>query len=152
MSSRSGGGEELPSSSATAVFVAALHQARLGQVSKSYLPSLLPLSSSSSELHLLHTLLLSHSFFYNQISTALEASSNQTEKNTTSKMISPDQVIEAFKTHATSSLLVPTTSSSPSVSPIPTVIPNQPYFEKVGEAGTKTLWVSCSLLQSAKTS
>jgi len=56
-------------------------------------------------------------------------------------MISPDQVIDVLKTKATSSLLVPTSSSSPSVSPIPTVIPTQPYYEKVGEAGTKTLWV-----------
>ncbi|KAE8440971.1 hypothetical protein EG329_006160 [Mollisiaceae sp. DMI_Dod_QoI] len=55
-------------------------------------------------------------------------------------MIDPAQVIDAMKTKATSSLLVPT-SSRPSVSPIPTVIPTLPYYEKVGEAGTKTLWV-----------
>jgi bacteriorhodopsin len=56
-------------------------------------------------------------------------------------MISPDQVIDVLKTKATSSLLVPTSSSFPSVSPIPTIIPTQPYYEKIGEAGTKTLWV-----------
>ena len=42
----------------------------------------------------------------------------------------------AFKT---STLLVPHPTSS--VSPIPTVIPNLPIYEKVGETGTKTLWV-----------
>lgn len=51
-------------------------------------------------------------------------------------MIDP-QMVDAFKT-TTSSLLVPTTTS---VSPIPTVIPNPPHYEKVGETGTKTLWV-----------
>jgi hypothetical protein len=48
----------------------------------------------------------------------------------------------AFKT--TSSLLIPphpTSTSATSVAPIPTVIPNLPIYEKVGEAGTKTLWV-----------
>ncbi|KAG0646604.1 Opsin-1 [Hyphodiscus hymeniophilus] len=47
----------------------------------------------------------------------------------------------AFKT--TSSLLVPhpTTSSVSSVAPIPTVTPNLPIYEKVGDAGVKTLWV-----------
>lgn len=54
-------------------------------------------------------------------------------------MIQPTQVMEALK--KTSSLLVPTTSSTPSVAPIPTVTPNHPYYERVGEAGTKTLWV-----------
>jgi hypothetical protein len=44
----------------------------------------------------------------------------------------------AFKT---SSLLVPTSTSS--VAPLPTVIPtNVPHWEKVGETGIKTLWVS----------
>jgi bacteriorhodopsin len=41
----------------------------------------------------------------------------------------------------TSSLLVPTSSATPSVSPIPTVVPTPPHFEKIGETGTKTLWV-----------
>jgi len=54
-------------------------------------------------------------------------------------MIDPTQVIEAFA-KKTSSLLVPT-SSSTSVSPLPTVVPNTPIYESVGETGTKTLWV-----------
>lgn len=61
-------------------------------------------------------------------------------------MISPDQVMDVLKTKATSSLLVPTSSSSPSVSPIPTIIPTPPHFEKVGEAGTKTLWVVFAIM------
>jgi len=57
-------------------------------------------------------------------------------------MIDP-QMVDALKTSwvsATSSLLAPSSTSSP-VSPIPTVIPNVPIYEKVGETGTKTLWV-----------
>jgi len=46
----------------------------------------------------------------------------------------------------TSSLLVPTPSPTPSVSPIPSVIPNVPSFERVGEAGTKTLWVVFAIM------
>jgi len=53
-------------------------------------------------------------------------------------MIQPTQVVEAFKKH-TSSLLIP--SSSGSVAPLPTVVPNKPHYETVGETGTKTLWV-----------
>ncbi|PBP21271.1 opsin-1 [Diplocarpon rosae] len=53
-------------------------------------------------------------------------------------MIDPAQVIEVFKTK---SLLLPTTSSTPYVSPIPTVKPDVPVYETVGETGTKTLWV-----------
>ncbi|KUJ06663.1 putative opsin-1 [Mollisia scopiformis] len=56
-------------------------------------------------------------------------------------MISPDQVIDVLKTKATSSLLVPTSSSSPTPFPQPTAIPNRPHYEEVGETGTKTLWV-----------
>jgi len=42
----------------------------------------------------------------------------------------------------TSSLLVPTSSSTSSVSPIPTVInPTPAMYETVGSAGSKTLWV-----------
>jgi len=60
-------------------------------------------------------------------------------------MIDPNQVVEVFKT-ATSSLLIPTASSSATsthshVGPIPTVTPNHPIYEKVHETGTKTLWV-----------
>jgi bacteriorhodopsin len=55
-------------------------------------------------------------------------------------MIDPQQAIDAFN-RKTSSLLVPTTSATASVSPIPTVVPTPPIFETVGEAGTKTLWV-----------
>lgn len=46
------------------------------------------------------------------------------------------QLVEAFKT-ATSSLLAPTSS----VKPIPTVTPDYPTYEKIGESGSKTLWV-----------
>ena len=41
----------------------------------------------------------------------------------------------------TSSLLVPTPSPTPSVSPIPTVTPNLPRYERIGDTGGKTLWV-----------
>jgi hypothetical protein len=61
-------------------------------------------------------------------------------------MVDPVEFAEAvFKT---SKLLVPTPSPTPSVSPIPTVIPNVPHYERVGETGTKTLWVSSLLLLS----
>jgi len=53
-------------------------------------------------------------------------------------MIDP---VEAFKT-ATSSLLVPTNTATPSVAPIPTISPGPSVrYEHVGAAGTKTLWV-----------
>jgi len=52
-------------------------------------------------------------------------------------MIDP---VQAFKT-ATSSLLVPTTSSSPTPFPQPSAIPNRPTYQEVGDAGRKTLWV-----------
>ncbi|TVY56135.1 Opsin-1 [Lachnellula suecica] len=62
-------------------------------------------------------------------------------------MMDANQVIEAFKTK-TSSLLVPTSlvpttsaTATSSVAPIPTVVPNKPTIEQVGETGTKTLWV-----------
>jgi hypothetical protein len=59
-------------------------------------------------------------------------------------MVDPVEFAEAvFKT---SKLLVPTPSPTPSVSPIPTVIPNVPHYERVGETGTKTLWVSSLFL------
>ena len=57
-------------------------------------------------------------------------------------MVDPVEFVEAvFKT---SKLLVPTSSVSTtsSVGHIPTVIPNVPHYERVGETGTKTLWVS----------
>jgi len=54
------------------------------------------------------------------------------------KMLSPDQVMEAFKTH---SLLVPTSSASAIPTSLPSIVPTQPHFEKVGQTGTKTLWV-----------
>jgi bacteriorhodopsin len=59
-------------------------------------------------------------------------------------MLSKEQMVEmveAFKTKATSSLLVPTSSPTSTVSSIPTVLPTPPHFETVGETGTKTLWV-----------
>ncbi|KAH6692113.1 hypothetical protein BKA61DRAFT_637712 [Leptodontidium sp. MPI-SDFR-AT-0119] len=55
-------------------------------------------------------------------------------------MIDPTQVIEAFG-KKTSSLLVPTHSHSPSPTALPTVVPNVPIYERVGETGSKTLWV-----------
>jgi len=51
-------------------------------------------------------------------------------------MIQPTQVIDAFKKH-TSSLVTATHS----VAPLPTVVPNRPHYEKIGETGTKTLWI-----------
>lgn len=58
-------------------------------------------------------------------------------------MLDPMQALdmEAFRT-ATSSLLVPTTTPTPSVSPIPTVVPNVPTYETIGQSGKNTLWVS----------
>jgi hypothetical protein len=58
----------------------------------------------------------------------------------TAKMLDPVGFEAAFR--KTSSLLVPTPSPTPSVSPIPSVIPDVPHFERIGGAGTKTLWVS----------
>jgi len=52
-------------------------------------------------------------------------------------MINPMQAV----VEATSSLLVPTSSSSPSVAPIPSVKPDTPYYEEVAQAGMITLWV-----------
>jgi len=52
-------------------------------------------------------------------------------------MIDP---VQAFKT-ATSSLLVPTSRSSPTPYPQPTAVPNVPIYERVGHVGNKTLWV-----------
>jgi len=54
-------------------------------------------------------------------------------------MIDP---MEALK--KTSSLLVPTSTAS--VSPIPTVVPTLPHYEKIGETGQKTLWVVFALM------
>jgi hypothetical protein len=69
----------------------------------------------------------------------------------TANMIDPAQIVEAFKT---TPLLVPTSlvptsssvTSTSSVAPIPTVAPNHPIYERVGEAGAKTLWVSRSAI------
>jgi bacteriorhodopsin len=55
-------------------------------------------------------------------------------------MIDPTQVIEAFAKH-TSSLLVPTHSASATPTPLPTVTPNTPTYQQVGDTGKKTLWV-----------
>lgn len=46
----------------------------------------------------------------------------------------------------TSSLLVPTPSPTPSVSPIPTVTPNLPRYERIGDTGGKTLWVVFAIM------
>jgi len=53
-------------------------------------------------------------------------------------MIDPQEVAAAFKT-ATSSFLAPTPTHS--VLPIPTVTPNHPTYQTVGDSGKKTLWV-----------
>jgi len=52
-------------------------------------------------------------------------------------MIDPMQAL----VQATSSLLVPTSSATPSVAPIPSVLPDKPHFESVGKGGKTTLWV-----------
>jgi len=51
-------------------------------------------------------------------------------------MIDP---VQAF-VKATSTLLVPTSSSSHHVAPIPTVVPNLPEYQTAGETGKRTLW------------
>jgi hypothetical protein len=53
-------------------------------------------------------------------------------------MIDPQLVADAFKKTTALPLPPPITTS---VSPIPTITPDVPRFEKIGEAGTKTLWV-----------
>ncbi|QSZ34133.1 hypothetical protein DSL72_005721 [Monilinia vaccinii-corymbosi] len=57
-------------------------------------------------------------------------------------MLDPMQAfdMDALRT-ATSSLLVPTTTPTPSVSPLPTVIPNVPTYETIGHSGKNALWV-----------
>jgi len=52
-------------------------------------------------------------------------------------MIDP---VQAFAM-ATSSLLVPTSSATVSVAPLPTVTPDKPHYEVIHDAGKKTLWV-----------
>jgi hypothetical protein len=71
-------------------------------------------------------------------------------------MLNANQVVEFVEAFKTSSLLVPTYTptslisptttahATSSVAPIPTVTPNHPIVEKVGETGTKTLWVRSS--------
>jgi len=66
-------------------------------------------------------------------------------------MLNANQVVEFVEAFKTSSLLVPThpahttsATATSSVAPIPTVVPNHPIVEKVGETGTKTLWVGIS--------
>ncbi|OJD36910.1 family a g protein-coupled receptor-like protein [Diplodia corticola] len=54
-------------------------------------------------------------------------------------MIHPEQVADMLK--KTSSLLVPTSTGSPSVDPVPTVVPDHPIHQNAGEAGARTLWV-----------
>ncbi|KAI9047339.1 hypothetical protein LZ554_008786 [Drepanopeziza brunnea f. sp. 'monogermtubi'] len=57
-------------------------------------------------------------------------------------MIDPAQVMDAFAAmKTTASLVVPPVSSPTHVSPIPSVVPDLPIYESVGETGTKTLWV-----------
>ncbi|KAL0262470.1 Small subunit processome complex component [Diplodia seriata] len=55
-------------------------------------------------------------------------------------MIHPEQVADMLR--KTSSLLVPTSTASPSpIDPIPTVIPDHSIHQNAGEAGARTLWV-----------
>lgn len=61
-------------------------------------------------------------------------------------MLDPMQAfdMEGFR-KTTSSLLSPTSTSTAtptSVAPIPTVVPNVPTYETIGESGKTTLWVS----------
>jgi len=56
-------------------------------------------------------------------------------------MIDPMQALAK----ATGSLLVPTTSATP-VTPLPSFVPDTPYFEEAGKAGKTTLWVVFFLL------
>lgn len=56
------------------------------------------------------------------------------------KMIDPQLVADAFKKTTTAVLPFPPPTST-SVAPIPTVIPDVPRFEKIGDVGHKTLWV-----------
>ena len=56
------------------------------------------------------------------------------------KMIDPQLVADAFKKTTTAVLPFPPPTST-YVAPIPTVIPDVPRFEKIGDAGHKTLWV-----------
>lgn len=55
-------------------------------------------------------------------------------------MINPQLVADAFKTTTRLPFPTPPTPTS-SVAPIPTVVPDAPHFEKIGEAGARTLWV-----------
>jgi hypothetical protein len=55
-------------------------------------------------------------------------------------MIDPQLVAEVFKKTTTNPLPFPPPTTT-SVAPIPSIIPDTPRFEKIGEAGTKALWV-----------
>lgn len=44
----------------------------------------------------------------------------------------------------TSTLLAPTTTSTPPVAPVPTVIPDRPEYELIRHAGEKALWYDSS--------
>jgi len=57
-------------------------------------------------------------------------------------MIHPDQAFAM----ATKSLLVPTSSASPSVAPIPTVTPDVPIYEEVARSGKITLWIVFAIM------
>lgn len=47
------------------------------------------------------------------------------------------------KTTALLPLPTSTATATPSVAPIPTVVPNVPTYEVAGQSGQRTLWVSC---------
>ncbi|RDL36446.1 putative opsin-1 [Venustampulla echinocandica] len=103
----------------------------------------------------LHFLLISSFFFHEALTQVNHADDIQAKAferhipinfQPTNMMIDPAQAIEAFKGH-TSSLLVPTSTARPTPTPLPTVRPGPPiYHEKVGETGTRTLWVIFALM------
>jgi bacteriorhodopsin len=61
-------------------------------------------------------------------------------------MIDPVEALMKTATKSTSSLLVPTSSSSPLIYPIPTVTPNFPTYEKIGATGARTLWIVFAIM------
>ena len=114
-----------------------------------FIPQLLPLSLSLSPLivspHQTPPPLPHHTSSSSSSSVFLSLNQSEIDQFPTrhriDNMINPTQVAEAFQV-ATSSLLVPTHSHTHShVAPIPTVTPNKPIYQTVGETGEKTLWV-----------
>jgi len=73
-----------------------------------------------------------------QRTTLIEASNRYTTTNTT--MLDPTQVVDAFrsKTSTFPGGILPTATTT-HVSPIPTVVPDVPSWEKIHHAGATTL-------------